>query len=261
MPLKVSTKGNKQLEKLLQAINQDQELAELWRMANVNAMDRIGMSDHGAVHIQIVANACVKILRLLVEAEVEPSVVTNHGLTPDDAEVVVVLAACLHDVGMSIHRDHHENYSLIIGYPKARQLLAGLYAEPQLTTMVSEVLHAVIAHRGEERCLTLEAGVLKVADALDMTEGRSRIPFEAGEVNIHAVSAMAVSDVSIKKGQERPVQLDIEMNNSSGIFQVDELLKKKLVHSSIAPYVEVLAHLEGEGDSERERRLVEVYRL
>ena len=261
MPLKVSTRGNKKLEKLLKAINQDQELGELWRMANVNAMDRIGMSDHGGVHIQIVANACVKILRLLVEAEVEPSVVTNHGLTNEDAEVVVVLAACLHDVGMSIHRDHHENYSLIIGYPKARTLLSDLYEEPQLTTMVSEVLHAVIAHRGGEKCLTVEAGVLKVADALDMTEGRSRIPFEAGEVNIHAVSAMAVSDVSIKKGQERPVQLDIEMNNSSGIFQVDELLKRKLINSSITQYVEVLAHIESEGDSERERRLVEVYRL
>lgn len=261
MPLKVSTKGNEKLQSLLDAINQDKELAELWRLANVNAMDRIGMSDHGGVHIQIVANGCVKILRLLVEAGIDPNIVSDHGMAVEDGEVLVVLAACLHDVGMAIHRDHHESYSLIIGYPKARALLASLYDEPELTTMTSEVLHAVIAHRHNERCLTLEAGVLKVADALDMTEGRSRIPFEAGEVNIHAVSAMAVSDVTIKRGEERPVQVDIKMNNSSGIFQVDELLKRKLLNSTLTPYVEVFAHIEGEGESERERRLVEVYRL
>lgn len=261
MPLKVSTKKNAKLVSLLKLVNDDEELQQLWTVANVNAMERLGMSDHGGVHIQIVANACVKILRLLGAAGVEPSVVADHGMTADDAEVVVVLAACLHDVGMSLHRDHHETYSLIIAYPKARAILGSMYSEPELTIMTSEVLHAVIAHRQNERCLTIEAGVLKVADALDMTEGRSRIPFEAGELNIHAVSAMAVSDVSIKKGDERPVHVAIEMNNSSGIFQVDELLKKKLASSSIARYVEVSARIESEGEGERERRLLDVYKL
>jgi metal-dependent HD superfamily phosphatase/phosphodiesterase len=261
MPLKVSTKKNAKLVSLLKIINADEELQQLWTVANVNAMERLGMSDHGGVHIQIVANACVKILRLLVAAGVEPSVVADHGLTNDDAEVVVVLAACLHDVGMTVHRDHHETYSLIIAYPKARAILGSMYSEPELTIMTSEVLHAVIAHRQNERCLTIEAGVLKVGDALDMTEGRSRIPFEAGELNIHAVSAMAVSDVTIKKGDDRPVHVAIQMNNSSGIFQVDELLKKKLASSSIARYVEVSARIESEGEGKRERRLLDVYKL
>jgi metal-dependent HD superfamily phosphatase/phosphodiesterase len=260
MPLKVSTKGNAKLERLLQAVNADQELQEWWSLANINAVDRIGMSDHGAVHIQIVANACVKILRLLGEAGVDPSLVTQHGMTPEDAEVLVVLATCLHDVGMSVHRDHHETYSLILGYPKARALLSSIYEEPQLTIMTAEVLHAVIAHRGEERTLTLEAGVVKVADALDMTEGRSRIPFESGEVNIHAVSAMAVSKVRIVRGDDRPVRVDVQMNNSSGIFQVDELLRHKLMNSSLKPYVEVSAWIESEG-TQGERRLLEVYKL
>lgn len=260
MALKVSTKGNAKLEKLLQVVNADKELAQWWVMANINAMDRIGMSDHGGVHIQIVANACVKILRLLLEAGVQPDLVTQYGMTPEDAEVLVVLATCLHDVGMSVHRDHHETYSLILGYPKARKLLAELYGEPELTIMTSEVLHAVIAHRGEERTLTLEAGVVKVADALDMTEGRSRIPFESGEMNIHAISAMAVSQVKIVKGEDRPVRVEVRMNNSSGIFQVDELLRQKLMNSSLKPYVEVSAWIEGEG-SEGERRLLEVYKL
>jgi len=255
--LKVSTQGNKKLEALLVEINEDAELQQLWEMANNNAVGRLGMSDHGPVHIQIVANACVKILRLLVAAEVQPSVVFEHGLTNEDAEVVVVLAASLHDIGMAVHRDNHENYSLMLGYPKSRQLLAKLYDEPNLTTIVSEVLHAIIAHRWDVKPLSLEAGVLKVADALDMTQGRSRIPFESGKVNIHSVSAQAVEQVKIQKGEDLPVRVDILLNNSAGIFQVDELLKRKLANSTLAPYVEVVAQVE----TEKERKILEIHKF
>jgi metal-dependent HD superfamily phosphatase/phosphodiesterase len=156
-----------------------------------------------------------------------------------------------------VHRDDHERYSLILAYPKARQLLNGLYQEPSLTTVVAETLHAVISHRAEERCLTIEAGTLKVADALDMTQGRSRIPFEAGQVNIHSVSALAVESVQIEKGSERPICITINLSNSAGIFQVDELLRRKLKNSTLTPYVEVMARAEGE----TERRLLEVFKF
>ena len=105
--------------------------------------------------------------------------------------------------------------------------------------------------------LTIEAGVVKVADALDMTAGRSRMGFEAGEVNIHSVSAQAVSAVHLSKGQERAVRIEVVLNNSAGIFQVDELLRGKLQRSSIAPYVEVVARIEGEA----EKRIVHVYQV
>lgn len=257
MTLQVPTRHNAKLQKLVECINADAELLQLWKCANVNAVDRSGISDHGKVHIRIVANAALKILRLLLEAGIAPSVVIHHDLTPEDAEVIVVLAACLHDLGIAVHRDDHERYSLILGYPKARQLLSGSYDEPTLTTMVAEVLHAIIAHRWDVRCLTIEAGVLKVADALDMTQGRSRIPFEIGQVNIHSVSAQAVEDVSIEKGTDRPVRIEISLGNSAGIFQVDELLKRKLKNSTLAPYVEVVARITGE----TERRLLDVYEL
>jgi metal-dependent HD superfamily phosphatase/phosphodiesterase len=47
------------------------------------------------------------------------------------------------------------------------------------------------------------------------------------------------------------------MNNSSGIFQVDGLLKAKLRGSGLEPYVEVVAHI----DTETEQRLVPMYRV
>ncbi len=257
MAFEVPVRHNEKLKKVVERVNQDLELWQWWKSANVNAIDRQGLSDHGEVHIKIVANAALKILRLLVEAGIKPSLEVNHGLTVEDAEIVTVLGACLHDVGMAIHREEHELFSVALGYPKARQLLEGIYQEPALTIMASEILHAVIAHRWDMPCLTVEAGVVKVADALDMTGGRSRIPFEAGKVNIHSVSALAVDAVNIEKGEERPVKIEIIMNNSAGIFQVDELLKRKLQNSTIYPYVEVVARIEGA----TERRILGVYRL
>jgi len=94
-----------------------------------------------------------------------------------------------------------------------------------------------------------------VADALDMTEGRSRIPFEKGRVNIHSISAQAVDSVDIEKGEKKPVKLVITLANSAGIYQVDELLRHKLKNSSIAAYVEIVAKIEGE----TEKRLLEIY--
>jgi hypothetical protein len=257
MEFSVPSRGNRKLKALVKHIGEDSELLQLWRCANINAVDRGNISDHGDVHIRIVANAALRILRLLMDAGVEPSVVGQHGLTAEDAEVVVVLAACVHDLGIAIHREDHERYSLILAYPKARQLLSPIYEEPDLTTMVSEVLHAAIAHRADVPCLTHEAGVLKIADALDMTQGRSRIPFESGQVNIHSVSAQAVEAVKVKKGDKRPVRIEIILANSAGIFQVDELLKRKLQHSSVAPHVEVVARTKGKS----ERRLFEIYRM
>lgn len=252
----VPSRHNPKLQRLAEAVNADVELQQWWRCANINAIDRSGMSDHGQVHVRIVANAALRMLRLLVEAGVELGVVRDHGLTVDDAEIVVVLAACLHDVGMAISRTDHERHSLVLAAPKARQLLTGLYVDPALATLVCEVLHAIVAHHWDETCLTIEAGVVKVADALDMTQGRSRIPFEAGQQNIHAISAQAIESVSIEKGTERPVRVAISMSNSAGIYQVDELLKRKLRNSSLAHHVEVVANVAGD----TERRLVQVYR-
>jgi hypothetical protein len=129
MDFHIPTKNNTVLERLLGRIYADAELHQLWRCANMNAIDRSAISDHGEVHVRIVANAALRILRLLVKGGVEPSVVRNYGLGVEDAEVIVVLAACFHDIGIAVHRDNHEQYSLIFAYPKSRALLQDLYDE------------------------------------------------------------------------------------------------------------------------------------
>ena len=123
--------------------------------------------------------------------------------------------------------------------------------------IVSESLHAVIGHRRRGDPITVEAGIVRVADALDMASGRSRIPFETRRPNIHSVSAAAIDAVAIEPGEERAVRIEIEMNNSSGLFQIDELLATKLRGSGIEEHIEVVAQIE----AEHEKRLLPVFRI
>jgi hypothetical protein len=257
MRIHAPERANRKLRTLLERVNGDLRLKGWWHVANVNATVRMEINDHSWVHIQIVTNIALKLLRQLTKHGVEPSLVRDYGYSNDDSEVAVTLGALTHCIGMSVHRDGHEDFSLFLAEPKLRELLDGLYDEPDKTVMTSEVLQMITSHREYGKPLTLEAGIVRVADALDMEQGRSRIPFERGRVSIHSLSAAAIEDVMIEDGDERPVKIEIVMNNSSGIFQVDEVLKAKLTGSGLEPYVEVVAHI----DTEAEKRLVPVYRL
>jgi metal-dependent HD superfamily phosphatase/phosphodiesterase len=257
MRIRVPPRANRKLAALLERVNADSQLKAWWHVSNVNAVKRLEINDHSWVHIQIVANIALKLLRQLTKHGVEPAVVRDYEMSRDDAEVVVVLGALLHCIGMAVHREGHEDWSLFLAEPKMRELLDGLYEEPDLTVLTVEVLGAITSHREDGKPLTLEAGIVRVADALDMAKGRSRIPFEHGRVSIHSLSAAAIEEVAIKDGERTPVLIEITMNNSSGVYQVDELLKAKLRGSGLEPYVEVIARI----DTEAEKSLIPLYRL
>jgi uncharacterized protein len=254
--VRAPTRGNRKLESFLETVNSDNQVRAWWYMAQVQS-ERLGMSDHSWVHMQIVLNIALRLLRLLVKAGVEPAMVSDHGMRDRDAEVVVAGGALLHDVGMSIHRVDHEAYSLFLANGALQRLLEGCYREPERTIVASETLHAIIGHRRRGEPYTLEAGVVRVADALDMAQGRTRIPIEAGHEGIHSISAAAIDEVRIEAGEERPVRIEIELNNSAGIFQVDDLLATKIRGTPLEGRVEVVAKIEGE----TEKRLLTGFRL
>jgi hypothetical protein len=257
MRIRVPPRANRKLRELVERVNADSQVKAWWHVSNVNAVKRLEINDHSWVHIQIVANIGLKLLRQLTKHRVEGGMVRDYGMSSDDAEVVVVLGALLHCIGMAVHRDGHEDWSMFLAEPKVRELLEGLYEEPEVTVISSEVLQAITSHREYGRPLTLEAGIVRVADALDMAEGRSRIPFQHGRVSIHSLSAAAIESVEIKDGEHAPILIEIHMNNSSGIYQVDELLKAKLRGSGLEPHVEVVARI----DTESEKSLIPLYRL
>jgi uncharacterized protein len=255
--VRAPTRGNRRLEALLYAVNADQQVKAWWHISAVNATRRLGMSDHSWVHIQVVLNIGLRLARLLFRRGVVPSVTADYGMSERDAEVVIAAGCLLHCVGMSIHRDDHERYSLFLTADKLGSLLADAYEEPERSVIVAEALHAIIGHRRNGNPFTVEAGIVRVADALDMARGRSRIPFESGHQNIHSLSAYAIEEVKISPGRDHAVRVEIEMSNSAGIFQVDELLATKLRGSGLEEHVEVIARIE----AEHERRLITVFRI
>jgi metal-dependent HD superfamily phosphatase/phosphodiesterase len=256
MRIKVPTRGNRRLEALLDAANADPQLKAWWHSAQVNA-NRLGMSDHSWIHVQIVVNIALRLFRLLNRRGVEPDMVRVHGMQPQDAEVVIAAGCLLHDAGMSIHRTDHEAYSLFLAADKLGALLERSYDEPERSLIAAEAMHGIIAHRRRGDPLTIEAGVVRVADALDMAQGRSRIPFESGRPNIHSLSAAAIEGVRIEPGEDKAVRIEIDMNNSAGVFQIDELLATKLRGSGLEEQIEVVAQI----DAEHEKRLVPVFRI
>jgi metal-dependent HD superfamily phosphatase/phosphodiesterase len=255
--IRFPTRHNSVLQQVLARINADEDLHTIWRCQNINAVDRLGMSDHGPMHMQIVVNIALRLFRMLVASGLTPNLVKDQQMTGDDAEVVVALAALLHDVGMTIDRVNHEEMGIFLAHQKAMELLTGVYETAPKRVIVSETLHAILNHRSDGHPLTLEAGTIRVADALDMAKGRSRIAFETGNMNIHSLSAAAIDAIEIKEGETKPVCITVHMLNAAGLFQLDELLKKKLKHSGLEPYVEVIANVLGEAD----KRLFETYRL
>jgi metal-dependent HD superfamily phosphatase/phosphodiesterase len=244
----VPDRRNRKLRQVMDLVNADDDLYGLWIAANVNAMERLGMTDHGPVHVKIVMNLAVRMLRLLVEAGIEPAVVTHYQMSTHDAEVVVALAALLHDVGMAIHRADHEAFSLFVAQGKLQEILPAMYDPRQATLVRTEILHAIISHRAGGHPLTPEAGVVRIADALDMAKGRSRIPFESGSLSIHSVSAQAIEGVRLGRGTDRAIRVTVEMTNSAGLFQLDQLLREKLTGSGLEPHIEIRAKL---GDEEK----------
>ena len=252
MKLMIPSKGNKKLEEIVARAEKDIELGELWKASNVMAIDRLGFNDHGPTHVKIVANISLKILRMFLEKGRVPSIVKDYNMTKEDAEVIVVLASMLHDIGHVVQRDDHEKLAIPLAIPVIERMLHTIYDTGHSTILQGEILHAIISHASGVYPQTLEAGIVKVADALDMEQGRARIPFKAGSVNIHSVSAMAIEKVEIRSGTDKPLEIEIRMSNSAGIFQIDDLLRERIKESGLGKDIRVMVQISGE-----EKKIIE----
>jgi len=250
-------RDNAKLRNVMEKVRADVRLRTFWRCANVMAIERMGYTDHGPTHVKIVANLALRLLRILVDNQVKPSIVGNYGMKNEDAEVVVVLGSIFHDLGMAVIRNDHEKYSVVLAREFIERCLTPVYSEEERAIICSEVLHAIVAHERPNKPLTVEAGIVGIADALDMEAGRARIPFEAGKVDIHAVSALSIEKVEIVEGGKKPITIKIRMFNSAGIFQMDELLKPRIQVSGLQDYFHVVAEITGE----KEIRIIEKFEI
>lgn len=236
-------------EEVMDALGSEEVTAHI-EAQNVNSAVRLDYNDHGTKHIGIVRERALELLELL-RGDVNFGV-EDHDLDMgyEEAKVVVACGATLHDVGHLVHRDEHTKFSVAL----ADSLLDGVlapYPTKERVALKSEALHAIYCHHSGNDPLTPEAGVVRVADALDMERGRSRLSYDKGERSIHTVSSQAIESVDVKDGREEfdaPVLVEIGMTNSAGVYQIDSLLKKKLKGSGLEDQVRIVAVNEGHDD-------------
>ena len=240
---KLPFRENNKLKQIMLSIQQDSLLKGFWKSSNVMAIDRLGYSDHGPTHVKIVANMALKLLRILVKNGIEPSIVKDYKMTTEDGEVIVVLGSIFHDIGMIVQRGDHEKYSVLVALKFLDKYLDGIYSLEEQAIITSEVLHCVVSHERPNNPLTVEAAIVRIADALDMASGRARIPFEAGKVDIHSVSALSIQKVEIIEGGGKPITVKVTMADSAGIFQIDQLLKPRIENSGLHDQIHVIAEV------------------
>lgn len=239
------------LAKVVDSVLNDTLVASIQNYANVVSIQRLGYNDHGPVHARIVALNSLKILRLLNEGGVPPSVVSEGVATYEDARIATFLGAFLHDLGMAVTRDDHERHSIHMADRILDKHLALVYEdEGQIWMMKALVNECIIGHMGHYRIHSVEAGTVMLGDGADCTRGRAQIPALLNKNpmlgDIHRFSASAVTEVRILKGSRKPVRIEVDMTASAGLYQVEEVLMGKAKNSPIMNYLEIAAHLDGE---------------
>ncbi len=229
-------------KRMWKLLRDDPEANADWDMANYIAVAKLGYNDHGDIHVKIVAANALKMLKLLLDNGILPSVIKERAGNEDDAHLIVLTGALLHDIGNQVHRESHNVAGVYLAIPLLNRLLPKVYEEEEVMYEIrGHILHCIYAHEFDVKDLTEESALVGIADGTDMTKGRGRLSFDKGNVNIHTVSALSIEKVEITKGEEVPIRILIHMNNSAGVFQIQETLGKKIVGSPLEEHFEVVA--------------------
>lgn len=225
----------------------DAEFNVLLEMANINAVKRLLYNDHGPVHARIVAGSALEIFDRLIQHNVVPSSLAYKTAgNVEEASLIVFLGAMFHDIGNSVHRANHEMIGALIARPILDRVLRRLFPKDKRKRVMlrQEVMHAIYSTAMEVQSLTIEGGIVKIADGTDMAMGRARYPYKMGKNDMHALSAISVQKVTIST-DEKPVVINVYMKDSAGVFQIEEVLAPKINTSGLKAYVAVNAYHNG----------------
>lgn len=234
------------------ALLADDEVKGIQDYANTVSITRLGLNDHGPVHMKTVCYNALKMLKMLHAAGIKTNLEKESAGTFADSVTAVILAAMLHDAGMTIARKGHELYSGIVSYNIIREVLQNaLPHDARRRTIIQSVaMEGIVGHMATNPIHSIEAGLILIADGCDMTKGRARIPLEIPtqpmEGDIHKYSANSIERVMIHRGTERPIKIEVHMRSEVGFFQVEAVLMPKIQSSPAKHLVELYAGVEGE---------------
>lgn len=228
--------------KMWDLLKGDPEAKADWDMANYIAVSKLKYNDHGEIHAKIVAANALRMLTLLLDNGVPTSTLKEKAGDEDDVYLIVLAGALLHDIGNQVHRENHNVSSVYLAIPLLNRLLPKIYKDEQILYEIrGHILHCIYSHEFEILDLTEESALVGIADGTDMTKGRGRLAFDRGNVNIHTVSALSIEKVEIRQGEDVPIRILIHLNNSAGVFQIQETLAKKIIGGPLQNYCEVIA--------------------
>lgn len=237
---------------LVNYLFKDAELQEMQDYANNVSIKRLGYNDHGPVHMrQVTANA-IKMLNILHDSGIKTSLEEEEIGCFEDSMCGVILAGIMHDLGMMIGRQGHEEMSVILAKPIIERAVMHIMPNNlhRRTVMKSIAIESIIGHMASRRIHSVEAGIILIADGCDMTKGRARIPLALNTTpkvgDIHKYSANAIDRIGIHHGERKPIRIDIEMSGDVGFFQIEEVLLTKIDMSPSKQYVELYAGVTGE---------------
>ena len=231
---------------------EDEELQEMQEYANNVSIKRLGYNDHGPVHMKQVASNSIKMLNILHEAGIKTSLEEEEIGSFEDSMCAVVIACLMHDLGMMIGRQGHEEMSVRLAMPLIDRTLIHFFPNDihKRVVIKSLAIESIIGHMSTRKIHSLEAGIILIADGCDMTKGRARIPMALNNTpkvgDIHKYSASAITRVKIYHGENKPIKIDVEMATEVGFFQVEEVLITKVEASTAKQYVELTAGVTGE---------------
>lgn len=213
-------------------------------MSNAVTVTRMGYNDHGKVHSVIIARSAITIFNLLVDAGVKPTFVAEEHGDYEDSLAITVLGALTHDIGNCVHREFHHLHGAYLAEKIAEQVIDKNKKNREYMKLA--IIEAVFSHDESVKSTSIESGIIKVADGTDCTKGRARIPYRLfGKNDIHAISALAIKSVEIRKGTDKYIEIVVDMENPAGIFQINEVMQKKIDASNIKQFVKVIPLVNG----------------
>ncbi len=231
------------VEKIKKELLSRKDVKALLKMQNVLSLKRINYPDHGNNHVKIVMHNSIKIYEMLKKEGIKTTTEIQHKFGEEEVKVILIAASILHDIGLSVDRDFHEVFSVVIAKDIIYDVLRKYYDIEKAIIMQSEILHCIFSHRRKGNPKTLEAQIVRLADGLDIAKGRTKMLLKKEETNMYLISHFSIRSVDIKKGKNKPIMIDIKMSNPAGLFLVGEFLKEKLKNTELEKYVEVKARV------------------
>jgi len=225
----------------------DEEAQALQNYANVVSIKRLGYNDHGPVHMNKTALNALIMFDILSKAGIKFNLEEEKIGTVEESKIAVLISSLLHDIGMSVSRDNHEILGVILAMPIIERTLSKIFTDDieKKTIIRSLIIEGIAGHMATQDIHSLEAGLVSIGDGCDMEKGRARIIFLLSRTpkvgDIHKYSAN-----SIVKGEEKPIRIIVEMTESVGFFQIEEVLFPKILSNPVKPYIELYGRVTGE---------------